>query len=344
MSDSCNNKIVLVDAYSQIFRAFYAVRNLTNSKGFPTNALHGFVKILMKLNREYSSSFGAVVFDCGRVGFRMELNPIYKANRKPTPDELKMQVPVIREFVEAFGWAILEECEYEADDLIGAIALNFDGEVKFLSSDKDLSQLINDRITQLLPDPKNAFFERTPDKVVEKFGLGAELLIDYLALLGDSADNIFGVPGIGPKGAVKILTTYGSLKDILANPNIVDDEKLRCKLIENRETIERNIALITLRTDLPQKFNDLKTLCRKKAVDFEKLFALCNEYELNSVRKDLEKLAKEANFVPAKSAPAIEKISEPSLFDDANSLFFGMEQVQTPPKEEPSGPYQPDLF
>ena len=242
---SGNKKIVLVDAYSQIFRAFYAVRVLSNSKGFPTNALHGFVKILMKLNREYASDYCAVIFDCGRVGFRMELNPEYKANRKPTPDELKMQVPPIREFIEAFGWTILEECEYEADDLIGAIAVNFDGEVKFLSSDKDLSQLINERVTQLLPDTKNAFFERTPDKVVEKFGVSAEFLIDYLALLGDSADNIPGVAGIGPKGAVKILTNYGPLKIILNNPELITDEKVRIVAYdeEGSETWNSNVRV-----------------------------------------------------------------------------------------------------
>ena len=337
-----DKKIVLVDAYSQIFRAFYAVRNLSNSKGFPTNALHGFAKILIKLNREYTSHFGAVVFDCGRVNFRMELNPEYKANRKPTPDELKMQVPVIREFIEAFGWPILEECEYEADDLIGAIARNFDGEVKFLSSDKDLSQLINERITQLLPDTKNAFFERTPERVIEKFGVAVELLIDYLSLLGDSADNIPGVAGIGPKGAVKILSNYGSLSSIFADPSQVADEKMRFKLLENRELLEKNIALITLKTALPDKFKNLNEICRKKAIDFEKLFALCDEYDLNSLRKDIEKLAKENNF-------DLQKISNNNddLFaNDENSLFSCIETVEKiiDDIDDNGGYYQADLF
>ncbi|MBR2722919.1 MAG: DNA polymerase I, partial [Lentisphaeria bacterium] len=118
MSDS---RLVLVDAYSQIFRAFYAIQSLTNSRGEPINALHGFIKIMLKLEREYPSKFGAVVFDCGRVEFRLKLNPEYKANRKPTPEELKIQVPFIREFLECRGWPILEEAEYEADDLIAAL-------------------------------------------------------------------------------------------------------------------------------------------------------------------------------------------------------------------------------
>jgi DNA polymerase-1 len=337
-----DKKIVLVDAYSQIFRAFYAVRNLSSSKGFPTNAIHGFVKILMKLNREYASSYGAVVFDCGRVNFRMELNPEYKANRKPTPEELKMQVPVIREFIEAFGWVIVEECEYEADDLIGAIARSFEGEVKFLSSDKDLSQLINERITQLLPDTKNSFFERTPDRVEEKFGVAVELLIDYLSLLGDSADNIPGVSGIGPKGAVKILNNYGSLKTIFANPDLVAEEKTRVKLLENRELIEKNISLITLKTILPDKFKNLDEICCKKAIDFEKLFALCDEYDLNSLRRDIEKLAKENNFT-------LQKINnnEDNLFgSDEDSLFSCIESVEknVDSVNKNDGYYQADLF
>ncbi|MBR7127234.1 MAG: 5'-3' exonuclease [Lentisphaeria bacterium] len=338
-----NKKIVLVDAYSQIFRAFYAVKSLSNSKGFPTNALHGFIKILMRLNREYPSSHGAVVFDCGRVGFRMELNPEYKANRKPTPDELKMQVPPIREFIEAFGWTLLEECEYEADDLIGAIARNFDGEVKFLSSDKDLSQLINSKITQLVPDIKNAFTERTPEKVIEKFGVSADLLIDYLALLGDSADNIPGAAGIGPKGAAKILNNYGSLQQIFADPSQVSDEKTRAKLLENRDLLEKNIALITLKTDLPDKFSKLEQICAKKAIDFAKLFALCDEYELNSIRKDIEKLAKEHNFIPPK---AQKKSNADDLFSNMDDSLFACNCETKPEKVAPNEPtyYQADLF
>ena len=337
-----DKKIVLVDAYSQIFRAFYAVRNLSNSKGFPTNALHGFAKILMKLNREYESLYGAVVFDCGRVNFRMELNPEYKANRKPTPEELKMQVPAIREFIEAFGWVILEECEYEADDLIGAIARSFDGEVKFLSSDKDLSQLINERITQLLPDTKNAFFERTPERVAEKFGVAVELLIDYLSLLGDSADNIPGVAGIGPKGAVKILNNYGSLNSIFANPTLVTDEKVRTKLLENRELIEKNIALITLKTTLPDKLKNLDEICCKKAINFEKLFSLCDEYDLNSLRKDIEKLAKENNFTLQK----VNNNNDDLFGSDENSLFSCVETVEKSldSTDNNGGYYQADLF
>lgn len=283
MSDS---RLVLVDAYSQIFRAFYAIQSLTNSRGEPINALHGFIKIMLKLEREYPSKFGAVVFDCGRVKFRTELNPEYKANRKPTPDELKIQVPFIREFLECRGWPILEENEYEADDLIAALALNSDQEVYFLSTDKDLSQIVNDRITHLVPDIKSSFTQRTNSKVIEKFGVPPELVIDYLALLGDTADNIPGVPGVGSKTAAKWLQTYGPLLPLLDNPAAVNDPKIRARIEENKDIIRNNIALITLRSDIPEKYKNIPQVCLKKSPDFSKLDAFCVKYGLNSIRKE----------------------------------------------------------
>lgn len=284
MSDS---RLVLIDAYSQIFRAFYAIRELSNSRGEPINALHGFIKIMLKLEREYPSKYGAVVFDCGRVNFRMELNPEYKANRKPTPDELKVQVPFIREFLRLRGWPILEECEYEADDLIAALAVNTDKEVFFLSTDKDLSQIVNPRITQLVPDIKSSFGERNCEKVIEKFGVPAGLVIDYLALLGDSADNIPGVPGVGGKTAAKWLQTYGALLPLLDAPEKITDAKVRSKITENAELIRKNINLIKLRTDLPQKYTDISVCCCKSAPDYAKLDEFCAQYGLNSIRKEI---------------------------------------------------------
>ena len=294
MSDS---RLVLVDAYSQIFRAFYAIQNLTNSRGEPVNALHGFIKIMLKLEREYQSDYGAVVFDCGRVNFRMTLNPEYKANRKPTPEELKFQVPFIREFLALRGWPILEEYEYEADDLIAALSVNSDKKVFFLSTDKDLSQIVNSRITQLVPDTKSTFTERDYSKVMEKFGVPPELVIDYLALLGDTADNIPGVPGVGPKTASKWLQTYGSLLALLENSNRIDDLKIRSKIIDNSELIRKNISLIKLRTDLPEKYININKCCLKSTPDNAALDDFCIKYGLNAIRKEL---AAEAPPAPAK--------------------------------------------
>ena len=150
--------MILIDAYSQIFRGYYAVSGLTSSRGEPTNAVFAIAKLLLKMHREYPGSSGAAVFDCGKVAYRMELNPAYKANRKPTPPELLAQLPAIRELFAAFGWPLLEKEQYEADDLIAALAVaNTAHPVKIVSSDKDLSQIICDRITQLVPDRKSGF-------------------------------------------------------------------------------------------------------------------------------------------------------------------------------------------
>ena len=121
------DELILIDAYSQIFRAFYAIRQLTNSRGEPTNAVFVFTRLLLGIQKEYPTSRGAMLFDCGKVEFRMKLNPEYKANRPPMPEALRTQIPVIRELAEAFGWPLLEEPEYEADDLAAAFARAAEG-------------------------------------------------------------------------------------------------------------------------------------------------------------------------------------------------------------------------
>lgn len=127
---------ILIDAYSQIFRAYYAIRQLSNSRGEPTNAVFVFARMLLKLEKEYPSDAGALCFDCGKVQFRLELAPEYKANRPEMPEELRVQIPVIRELAAAFGWPLLQEPEYEADDLIAAFARRAAGPVLIVSSDQ----------------------------------------------------------------------------------------------------------------------------------------------------------------------------------------------------------------
>ncbi len=281
-------EIILIDAFSQIFRCFYAVRALTNSKGEPTNAVLPFVRILLKLHREYPDNPGALVFDCGRVNFRMKLNPEYKATRPPMPEALKVQIPVIREFAAAFGWPLHEEPEYEADDLIAAIALNSSEEFRIISSDKDLSQLICDRIYMMLPDSKNYSWEfRDPEAVKAKFNVTPEQIIDYLALLGDSADNIPGVPGIGTKTAATLLQTCGSVDAMLANPEIISNARQRQLIVDNQEILNRNRELIKLRSDLPERFRNTARICRRTQPDWKRITELCQRWELRSILKEL---------------------------------------------------------
>ncbi|MDR0931877.1 MAG: hypothetical protein LBM70_02520 [Victivallales bacterium] len=283
--------LILIDAYSQIFRAFYAIRYLSNSKGEPTNAIFVFARILLKLQSEHSSDAGAMLFDCGKVQFRLELAPQYKANRPPMPEELKVQIPIIRELACAFGWPLLEEPEYEADDLIAAFARNAKQPVLIVSADKDLSQLVNSQIKMLIPAAKNGFEERGIAEVMTKFGVPPELIVDFLAMTGDNSDNIPGVPGVGPKSAAQILNAYGSSEKWLDDLSLIDNPKIRAKLADYVELIRKNRKLVTLRDDLPARFTPPAEHLRRTAPDWNKIREICERMELHSIIRELPPVA-----------------------------------------------------
>lgn len=313
--------LILIDAYSQIFRAFYAIRQLTNSKGEPTNAIFVFARMLLKLQNEYPSKTGALLFDCGRVGFRLELAPDYKANRAPMPEELKAQIPTIRELAAAFGWPLLEEMEYEADDLIAAFARAVSGPVLIVSSDKDLSQLVTPEIRMLVPAAKGGFEERGIPEVKAKFDVPPEFIVDYLALVGDNSDNIPGVPGVGPKTAAQILNSCGPVETWLDDLAKIENPKLRAKLEGHLDVIRKNRKLIVLRDDLPARFAQPMLALRRSAPDWAKIREICAKAELRSILGEL----------PETSAPAA-VAEEPDLFRSA------------PPPEKPPIMEQGELF
>ncbi len=303
------SSIVLIDAFSQIFRSFYAIRILTNSRGEPVNALLVFTRLLLGIERNYPGERGAMLFDCGKVKFRLDLLPEYKANRPPMPEELAAQMPFIREMASAFGWQMLECPGYEADDLIGVIAVNSSEKVQIISSDKDLSQLVNDRVTLLAPQNGNSggFEERDADSVKAKFGVTPELIIDYLALLGDNSDNIAGVHGIGPKGAAELLNTFGGSANWLDDISKLKNSKFFAKLDGNAELVRRNIGLVKLRTDIPDGWN-IDKLTIRQAPDWQKIRELCSHYGLKSILKDLPE------------DPVVQSTPEPEVQDDLFSF------------------------
>ncbi|MBE6356113.1 MAG: hypothetical protein E7058_03255 [Lentisphaerae bacterium] len=287
------DSLVLVDAYSQIFRSFYAIRMLTNSRNEPVNAAYVFTKLLLQLEKNHPSKYGAMLFDCGKVAFRMELNPEYKANRPPMPDPLKQQIPLIRKIAGAFGWKQLQCPDYEADDLIGGFAAQYpDKTVEIVSSDKDLSQLIDQRVTMLIP-ASGGFERRGVAEVVEKFGVTPAEMVDYLALLGDSSDNIPGVPGVGAKSAVEILKTFGAAEKWLDDPALIDPaHKLGKKLLPELETVRRNRELIRLRTGLPAEMATGVPPLRDEP-DWHLIADICRDNQFNSILKELPELPAE---------------------------------------------------
>ena len=192
-------KIVLIDAYAQIYRSFYAVRGLTNPRGEMVNALYGVGRLLLNLERSLPSSYGAVVFDKGKPARRVELCPEYKAQRPPMPDDLRGQLPAIREWLAAFGWPILEQDGAEADDIIAAVAGVREGlPVAILTHDKDIAQLVSPEVELLQSVKGDAWESVGPAEVEAKFGVPVACLGDYLCLLGDSSDNI-RADGVGPR-------------------------------------------------------------------------------------------------------------------------------------------------
>ncbi|NJL26277.1 MAG: hypothetical protein HC902_14745 [Calothrix sp. SM1_5_4] len=209
--------LYLVDASNMFFRAFFAIPPLTNDKGMPTNALYGFLAMSLKLIREVKPDYLVYCFDRKEPSFRHELYSDYKANREEMPDLLQPQVPYLKQLTTALGIPLLEKAGFEADDIIGTLALmgvKNHTNVVIVSGDKDFAQLVRPGIS-LYDTMKDA---RTDvDGVKAKFGVRPDQIIDYLAMVGDSSDNVPGVRGIGPKGACKLLHDYGTLEEVYAH-------------------------------------------------------------------------------------------------------------------------------
>ena len=208
--------VILVDGSSYLYRAFHALPPLTNSKGKPTGAVKGVVNMMRRLQKDYPQSTLVVVFDAKGKTFRDDIYPEYKANRPSMPDDLRLQIEPIHQIIQAMGLPILVIDGVEADDVIGTLALEAtDAEQPVIIStgDKDIAQMVNEHII-LVNTMTNTLMDR--EGVIEKFGIPPELIIDYLALLGDKSDNIPGVPGVGEKTALGLLQGIGGLNDIYA--------------------------------------------------------------------------------------------------------------------------------
>ena len=276
---------ILVDGSSYLFRAFHALPPLTNSAGQPTGAIFGVINMLKKLVAEYRPRYMAVVFDAKGETFRHKMYDQYKANRPPMPDDLRSQIELLHELVDALGYPRLVIPGVEADDVIGTLAHQAEAEgMKVLVStgDKDIAQLVNDDIT-LINTMNNQLM--TPETVVEKFGVRADQIIDYLALVGDASDNIPGIPKVGPKTAAKWLNQYGNLDGIVAHADEIKGkvgEYLRDNL--QQLALSYQLASIACDVDLDVKPEDLKI----HQGDPEKLKSLYQNLEFKNWLAELE--------------------------------------------------------
>ncbi len=280
-------KLYLIDGSGFIFRAYHAItRKLTRSDGTPVTAVLGFVNMIMKLTESYQTDYIAVIFDAGRKTFRNRIYPEYKANRPPAPEDLIPQFPLVREATEALNMAAIELADYEADDIIATytkLAKEQGIEVVIVSSDKDLMQLISDGVS-MFDAMKQKNIGR--EEVIEKFGVPPEKVRDVLALIGDSSDNIPGVPGIGPKTAAELVVAYDNFEGVLTRTAEVKQVKRREVLEQNIDKARMSYELIGLCDTVPglPTFEDLKL----REPDHEKLISFLRTMEFKSLIARLE--------------------------------------------------------
>jgi DNA polymerase-1 len=249
-------RLLLVDAYGLIYRAFHALPPLTNSRGQLTNAAYGFTSILLRTMTDVDPERAIVAFDAPGATYRHERFPAYKAQRPSMPDELRSQVPIVRDLVAALGLPLLEATGYEADDVIGTIATaaERDGwEVHIVSGDLDMLQLVTKKV-HLMHTAKggaDAIVEYDPERVFARYGLTPEQMVDFKSLKGDSSDNIPGVPGVGEKTASKLIASFGSLEQLYSRLDEVEPVRIREALAANRDAAFAGQGLMTIDRDAP---------------------------------------------------------------------------------------------
>lgn len=278
-------QLILVDGSSYLFRAFHALPPLITSKGQPTGAIKGVVSMIRNLVKSYPNSHIAVVFDAKGKTFRNDMYADYKAHRPPMPDELRNQIEPIHVIIKAMGLPLLVVGGVEADDVIGTLATHASAagiNTLISTGDKDLAQLVNEDIT-LLNTMTNERLD--PAGVLQKFGIPPERIVEYLALMGDKVDNIPGIPGVGPKTAVKWLQEYGSLEQLMANADKVSG-KIGERLRENVESLWLSHRLATIKRDvlLDVEIADLV----HKEEDRDRLYSLFGVLEFKSWVKEIE--------------------------------------------------------
>ena len=244
--------LYLIDGSSQMYRAYHAIRGLTGPDGRSTNAVFGFVAMLRKLIADHNPDYIAAAFDLPGPTFRSELLESYKANRPPMPADLEEQIPWIHEACAALGVPVLTREGFEADDVIGTLALMGAAaghDVAIVTGDKDFFQLVGGHIRVFNPRDEGTWYDA--DGVVLKFGVTPDRVIDVLSLMGDAVDNVKGVPGIGEKGARELLAQFGTLDALLAGAHTVQQKRYREALLANADAARASRVLVTIRTDVP---------------------------------------------------------------------------------------------
>ena len=288
-----SQKLVLIDGHSILNRAFYGVPDLTNSQGFHTNAIHGFLNIMFKILEEEKPDYLTVAFDVHAPTFRHEIYQEYKGTRKPMPEELREQVPVMKQMLQAMGICIVEQAGLEADDILGTLAVQAEREgmeVALVSGDRDLLQIASEHIMIRIPKTKGGrtevenYYARD---VKERYQVTPKQFIDLKALMGDTADNIPGVPKVGEKTATELMRQFGSLENIYDNLDNITKKSIRESLTNNKELANLSKVLATIKVDSDIDFSFEKA--RIGNFYTEEAYVLCKQLEFKNLLSRFEK-------------------------------------------------------
>ncbi|MCA1032015.1 DNA polymerase I [Bacillus timonensis] len=321
-------KLVLIDGNSIAYRAFFALPLLSNEKGIHTNAVYGFTMMLMRILETEKPTHLLVAFDAGKTTFRHKTFTEYKGGRQKTPPELSEQFPFIRELLDSYNIARYELENYEADDIIGTLSTQAEKEgfaVKVISGDKDLTQLASDKITvDITRKGITDVDSYTPAFIQEKYGITPEQIIDMKGLMGDSSDNIPGVPGVGEKTALKLLKEFGTVEKLLESIEQVSGKKLKEKLEENRDLaiLSKELATIFREAPITITINDL----HYEGYDVQKVVEIYKELGFNSLLEKLgENIEEEETQLEDVSFTSSDNVTE-SMLQPNSSLIVEIEE------------------
>ncbi|MBZ0108953.1 MAG: hypothetical protein K8F52_09810 [Candidatus Scalindua rubra] len=273
-------KFFIIDGHSQLYQAYYAISGLTTPSGQPINAVYGFTRMLRKILKEDRPCYMAIAFDSNGPTFRHLEYKEYKEHRKPTPDDLVSQIPLMFDVIKAYGIPLFAIQGFEADDIIGTISKKVSMEnieCTIITTDKDMDQLVDKYIKIFNPRKKQI---RNIDRIRNEMGIEPKSFIDVLALSGDSSDNIPGVPGIGIKTALELIREWKSLENVLSNTDKVKGKKRQENLLKYAESARLSMRLATINTEVPLDYN--LEGCRLTNVNNNKLNELFTAYGFNS--------------------------------------------------------------
>ena len=333
-----SEKILLIDGHSILNRAFYGLPDLTNTEGRHTGAVYGFLNIIFRILEEEKPDYLTVAFDVHAPTFRHKIYDAYKGTRKEMPQELREQVPLIQEMLKAMGVCMVTMEGYEADDLLGTLARRSEAkgmDVTILSGDRDLLQLATEKVLIRLPKTskgKTTIEDFHAQQVLEKYQVTPVQIIDLKALMGDSSDNIPGIPGVGEKTAAKIIGEFGSVENAYAHLEEIKPNKARESLRENYDLAKLCKTLATINTDSPLEFSYEEA--KRKDIFTKEAYELCKQLEFKNLlgRFDTDAVAEksmEENFFVCRDFSGVEKIFEKAQKEEAAgiSLMADKEQV-----------------